>query len=66
MSTYLRALRPVKTVAGSALPFSWLLRVERVLWGGGREQSGLHSFAIAASLRVRQCVCPRVRVSVLY
>jgi hypothetical protein len=38
----------------------------RVLWEGGRKQSGLHSFVMAAPLRVRQCVCARVSVSVLY
>jgi hypothetical protein len=64
MSTYVRALRPAKTVFGSE--DSWLLLRRRSLWGGGRKQSGVHSFAIAAPLRVRQCVCARVSVSVLY
>jgi hypothetical protein len=58
MSTYSRALRPAKTVAGSE--DSWLPLRESVLWRGGRKQSGVHSFAIAAPLRVRQCVCARV------
>jgi hypothetical protein len=58
MSTYSRRLRPAKTVAGSE--DSWLLKSQSLLWGGGRKQSGVHSFAIAAPLRVRQCVCARV------
>jgi hypothetical protein len=64
MSTYVRALRPAKTVAGSE--DSWLPERRIHLWGGGRKQSGVHSFAIAAPLRVRQCVRARVSVSVLY
>ena len=64
MPTYFRTLRPAKTESGSE--DSWLLSKERDLWGGGRKPSGLHSFAIAAPLRVRQCVCARVSVSVLY
>jgi hypothetical protein len=60
MSTYVRALRPAKTVAGSE--DSWFQERTSFLWGGGRKQSGVHSFAIAAPLRVRQCVCARVSV----
>ena len=67
MPTYLRALSPAKTEAGSE--DSWLWLRESSLWGGGRTQSDLHSFTISASLHVRQCiqcVCARVSVSVLY
>jgi hypothetical protein len=64
MSTYFRVLSPAKTEAGSdASLLPWR---SRSLWGGGRKTSGLHSFVIAAPLRVRQCVCARVSVSVLY
>jgi hypothetical protein len=64
MSTYVRALSPAKTEAGSDA--SLLPSRYSCLWGGGRKQSGLHSFAIAAPLRVRECVCARVSVAVLY
>jgi hypothetical protein len=64
MSTYCRALSPAKTVSGSE--DSWLRLRLSSLWGGGRKQSGLHSFVIAAPLHVRQCVRARVSVSVLY
>ena len=64
MSTYVRALSPAKTVSGSE--DSWLSLRLSSLWGGGRKQSGLHSFVIAASLCVRQYVSARVSLSVLY
>jgi hypothetical protein len=64
MSTYVRALSPAKTVAGSDT--SLLSRRSRNLWERGRKQSGLHSFTIAAPLRVRQPdgACTRVSVRV--
>jgi hypothetical protein len=62
MSTYVRALSPPKNGSDASL----LPPRSRLLWGGGRKQSGLHSVAIAASLCVRQYVSARVSLSVLY
>jgi hypothetical protein len=56
MSTYVRALSPAKTVVGSDT--SLLSRRSRNLWERRRKQSGLHSFTIAAPLRVRHA-CAR-------
>jgi hypothetical protein len=58
MSTYLKEVSPAKMFDGSDV--SMLFLRTRVLCRGGRKQSGLHSSAIAAPLRVRQCVCTRV------
>jgi hypothetical protein len=43
MSTYLRALSPTKTEAGSE--DSWLLSRPRTLWGGGRENSQAYNLS---------------------
>jgi hypothetical protein len=57
MSTYLRALRPAKTVAGSEDSLLFL-RVSP-LWGGGRKQSQAYTGSAFActSVRVRACPC---------
>jgi hypothetical protein len=62
MPTYLRELSLAKTEAGSE--DSSLIPSLSSLWKGGRKQSGLHSFVIAAPSRVSQCVCSRVSVRV--
>ena len=64
MATDRMALGPAKSESGSE--DSLLPLRKRTLWGGGRKQSGVHSFAIAAPLLARQCVCARASVSVLY
>jgi hypothetical protein len=51
MSTYLRALSPAKTEAGSEDSLFHLRLI--CLWGGGRKQSDLHS-SVPAPLCVRQ------------
>ena len=66
MSTYVRALSPAKTEAGSDT--SLLRPRPRYLWGGGRKQSQAYTGSAFActSVRVRQCVyvsaCARVSV----
>jgi hypothetical protein len=63
MSTYVRALSPAKTEAGSDA--SLFIERLRTLWGGGRKQSGLNSFAIPP-LCVYVIVCARVSVCQCY
>ena len=60
MSTYVRTVSPAKTETGTE--DSWLPSSLSCLWKGGRKQSDLHSFVIAASSRVSQCVWSRVSV----
>ena len=61
ISTYRKALRPLKTNSGSDT--SWLEERSRWLWGGGKTESGLH-WSPSQRLRVYVSTCVRVSLCV--